>query len=223
MGKIKKSVLTRLSLAVGFTVFGVVQAIFAHYAAYFPGDLQVARLIQSIHNPVFLGLMTNLSRTFTGWPAIVLIVACAAFAWRRLGWPEAAAVVVAGLSSFLLVGVIKPLVGRPRPSGNLVDILLATDGLSFPSGHTFFAVMLLGIVAFFGMRNVNTQPFRLIWLGVTVVLIMLVGCSRVYLGAHWGSDVVGSLFFAGASLTLLTVVYDSGLGWLECHRLLNRA
>lgn len=120
---------------------------------------------------------------------LVLGTVLAAVAWRRCR-AVGVAVLVAMLSRPLLEFTLKALVGRDRPDfQRLVD----GTGHSFPSGHVMAAVALWGLVPL--VLTLYTRNRR-VWWGSVIgsgVLIVAIGASRVYLGVHWFSDVIGGL------------------------------
>lgn len=147
----------------------------------------------------------------------------AALAVTSLGGWIAALVMMAGLTVFLLVrgrrvdafvvllsGVpllfgllLKELVGRARP-----DLWLTgpePSGLSFPSGHATFAIIFGGILIVLAEEAVSPAPARRAIQLFLILLILAIGASRVYLGVHWPSDVVGGYLFGGVAL--LGLVY----------------
>ena len=129
--------------------------------------------------------------SFLGSTRAVLSLGCllAALAWRRC---RAVGVVVllAMLSRPLLEFTLKASVGRDRPDlARLVD----GNGPSFPSGHVMAAVALWGLVPL--VVALYTRNRRVWWATVagSGALILAIGASRIYLGVHWFSDVVGGL------------------------------
>jgi len=113
----------------------------------------------------------------------------------RRHWLALAAWATTVLLSELLIGPTKVLVDRPRPPGSLI----ATSGLSYPSGHAIAsAVTAIGVV-----MALTSGRRRLYWMVVAAALAALVALSRTYLSAHWLSDVVGgSLLGAGLALAV---------------------
>ena len=101
-----------------------------------------------------------------------------------------AAMVIGGLCVVGLGHGLKIIVDRPRPEYQFVDSL--QSGLSFPSGHSLLAVILGGVLIYLVGRWVKPLLLRrAIQTGLILVVIGM-GASRVYLGAHWPSDVIGS-------------------------------
>ncbi|MDT4923016.1 MAG: hypothetical protein QOG01_729 [Pseudonocardiales bacterium] len=107
---------------------------------------------------------------------------------------QLAAFVLAVISSEALIGTLKAAYTRDRPPGSLI----ATSGASFPSGHAIAgAVTAVGLV----LVLLPAGPARWKWEARAVVFSFVMALSRVYLRAHWLSDVVaGALLGAGLAL-----------------------
>ena len=103
------------------------------------------------------------------------------------GFPEVMrAVGVQGIINTL----VKTMVGRPRPSSDLVEVLREVSGNSFPSGHVMFYTVFFGLIFFLALTRLPRTLLRWIVLLVSGGLVVLIGPSRIFLGAHWLSDVV---------------------------------
>ena len=126
--------------------------------------------------------------------------------WRRQPYWLTAMV----LSVFGGMGVnklLKFVVHRARPHFN--DPILSLTSYSFPSGHTMMATVLYGVLAAFLISKTPRWPWRVLIVAVAGCLILLVGFSRIYLGAHYLSDVLAALAEGLAWLSLcLTAVYS---------------
>lgn len=129
---------------------------------------------------------------------IPLGVAVGGYVWlRRRGWHLLAMLTTAFLGAAGLYDIVKPAVGRSRPPAAL-QVGGPDEGWAFPSGHATQSI------AFYGMLAVVLiacyAPRRLLLAGGAALLILVLGASRLYLGVHWLTDVLGG--------------YALGLAWL---------
>jgi undecaprenyl-diphosphatase len=177
-------------------------SVFAYYNDRFPGDLWLARNIQSMSSDFLTSIMQGISFIFDSWFSYIMVVIISLLVWWRTGWKEAVLVVVGGILS-ATGALFKAIIDRPRPSPDLVMIFSESDRSSFPSGHSFFAMMVFGLVAYFAVTRLRNGILRTSILLAVAVLILLLGISRIYLGAHWPSDVVGGYLYGGIFLTML--------------------
>ena len=120
------------------------------------------------------------------------------------------AVMLAGisLSSFLLRTVLQHLVNRPRPSPLLVRVKKKAHSKSFPSGHVIASLSFWGWLFSLGMMSSKgMRPWQKATLTIPALIIVLVGPSRIYLGDHWASDVLGGYLLGGGLLGLSLRLY----------------
>jgi undecaprenyl-diphosphatase len=129
---------------------------------------------------------------YVNWPLRVAVIVL--LAWRRM-WVQLLAFVLAVVTSEVVLGLMKTGFARPRPP----DPLFATTGYSFPSGHAVAAVVTaVGIV----IVLLPPGPARTRWEIRAIAFVLLMAMSRVYLNAHWLSDVVEGILI-GTALALL--------------------
>jgi undecaprenyl-diphosphatase len=107
----------------------------------------------------------------------------------------------------LMNSLLKILIARPRPSDDLVQILAQFRHKSFPSGHVSFFIELFGFLFFLTYVLLKPKPLRRVSFVVLGALISMVGVSRVYMGAHWPSDVAGAYLSGGMWLLLMIEIY----------------
>jgi membrane-associated phospholipid phosphatase len=186
----------------GLTALATVLCICAHWEPRFPGDLRLTLLIQSVESRPLDFIMEWVTHLTAGWPAAVLIVIAGITVWRCLGKLEAGLVLMTGLG-FPIYSALKLAVNRPRPTSDLVRVFEVEAGKSFPSGHAFFAIVFWGLLAYFVFTYLQKRGLRAMTLSGLLMIILLIGASRVYLGAHWPSDVLGGYVVGGVFLTIL--------------------
>jgi len=103
------------------------------------------------------------------------------------------------LSSLGLMFLLKGLFERPRPS---VPLLFHAEGLSFPSGHALMSVTFYGLLAYMIFKGVKNEPLKWTLIGLLIILIFIIGGSRVYLRVHFATDVI-----AGYCIGFLWLVF----------------
>jgi undecaprenyl-diphosphatase len=158
-------------------------------------DDQLRSLVNGIASPRLTDLMVFAS--VWGAPrrlailAVVAVVVFLARSWRR----GAVLVVVTLLGAALLDGGLKLLFGRTRPVA-FYEIYPSPESFSFPSGHALFAMAFFGGLAVLLWGRLAHVALRVAVVLLALVLILLIGFSRIYLGVHYPTDVVGG-FAAG--------------------------
>ena len=93
---------------------------------------------------------------------------------------------------------------RERP---VIHRILEANGYSFPSGHTMMAFSLYVIIAYIAWRNVETRLGKFLLILFAAFMTIMIGTSRIYLGVHFPSDVVGGLMASGFLVTIAVTVY----------------
>lgn len=158
----------------------------------FPGSLHALMIvITSIGSPpVCLALL------------IVALVYAYLNKNKRLLRPEIILLLTTPLAS-----ILKELTKRVRPDSVYVDKMIFKT-YSFPSGHAYLSLLIYGFFTYLAWKYIKTS---LKWpaIGVLIVLIFLVGLSRIYLGAHFPSDVFGGWVLAAVVL-FLVIKYGRG-------------
>jgi undecaprenyl-diphosphatase len=117
-----------------------------------------------------------------------LVLVTLVWALRRRRWIDAAALVAGAALSFAAVHIAKAAYDRPRPTLALVD----TIGASYPSGHAAYSVAMIACATILVRAGVG-WALRSAVLTVALVLVAFVALSRVYLRAHFLTDVIGGV------------------------------
>lgn len=131
--------------------------------------------------------------------AIVAVVVSGWLAWRRR-WPEAVLVGLTTAGAGLLVPLLKNLVDRPRPP--VTDRLMVETSWSYPSGHSLGATAVVGALTLVAVVSVSRWFVRVALVACGVLLIAVIGFSRIYLGVHWPSDVLAGWLVGGLWLAV---------------------
>jgi undecaprenyl-diphosphatase len=138
---------------------------------------------------IFLG---HYSRTILIGIALVFFLALYLKKRRK----ESLVLFVSLLLGALLETLIKEIVQRSRP----VIQLVSETSYGFPSGHSVFAVILFSLLIYFYKERIKSKFFRIFFISLNVLLILLVGFSRIYINVHWLTDVIGGLVLGLAIL-----------------------
>jgi membrane-associated phospholipid phosphatase len=154
--------------------------------------------------------------TFLG-NATTMTVLCvgAAMVLARTGRPKAALFSMLTLLGLPLNLLLKLIVHRPRPSASLVRILFPEPGPSFPSGHAMGSVIVYGFLAYLAWTFIRDIHRRRFWTAVLAITPIGISLSRIYIGVHWFSDIIGAWIFGLVVLLIFADLYKF-VGAKEC-------
>ncbi len=176
-----------------------------------PGDECVLVAVQGWRSPALDVVFRAL--TYLGWypvaVALTLVAMVLLLAQRRRVDALLLGIIV---SSALLTHPLKALLGRPRPDYAIIEPI--PHGMGFPSGHATFAILMGGMVIYLAWRYTASTRVRWGMAAGLALLILGVGLSRVYLGVHWPSDVLGGYLFGGTVLLVAVWLRD----WVTVRR-----
>jgi membrane-associated phospholipid phosphatase len=205
-----------IAVWVALVAVGSLLAFAARGAGPLPGDLLLTRLLQGLPPPDSTAgsLLSHLGNA-------VWFLLGAALAVTLLGrrWLAALLVFLASLTAVLMSVVLKLIVARPRPSTELVQIYDPSESYSFPSTTAFFSVVLLGVIVYLIWRTQPPRPVLIVALGASSLSVLAIGLSRVYVGEHWETDILGGWLFGGAWLLVLVVAHCR---WTSRHANLHK-
>ncbi len=152
-----------------------------------PGDRTAIDVVDGIRAAWLTDVAEVVTALGSTWcTTIVAVVAGGALALRGR-WMEVAVLFAAMVIAHIAIPALKEIVDRPRPEGSLVD----TQGSAYPSGHAAYSVMYTWRALTITLRVRRGLTYASAVMVAGVLLTVAIGLSRVYLGAHYFSDVAG--------------------------------
>lgn len=192
-------------LAIGFVVSFAALGGFLLLARVVAGegverfDVGVLRWVQDHQAPWLDGVALVGTALGSGIAAYIVLGAAAVLFWRSRHHLSALLLLVTLVGARALIGLLKTFYDRPRPGlfGDQIEALGMTfdypESASFPSGHAITAVAVFGTLAYLVARVEAAPRLRRLTLGAALVLIGVIGFSRVYFAVHFPSDVIAGM------------------------------
>lgn len=187
--------LALLTCAVCALVFGLLALwVSDQQVRYF--DLRIITAVQQLESPAMTRIMEFFTTIGSEVPVIIILVIAMFVLYRVLGHRrELLFLAIAVLGSVLLNTVLKMLFRRERPE---INRIIEANGYSFPSGHSMTAFTMYVALTFLIWKHVPSRLGRILFVAVSTLLIVTIGISRIYLGVHYPSDVLGGYFMSGS-------------------------
>jgi len=191
-------------ISIGFLALSV-------FIAHFPTSLldeHFSEKIQSYQSPTLSIVMEQIS-WFGYFPGSIIMVVVATLAFLVFKYKREALFMLFTALAGLVSTVFKIMVNRPRPSEPLVHVFKKAAQQSFPSGHVLFYVVYFGMLTLL-MIQLKEIPkiIRVIVSVISLFLIFTIPFSRIYLGAHWFTDVLGGALLGVVCLYILSYFYE---------------
>lgn len=176
-------------------------------------DLAVIHYVQGLET----SSLTIVMKIFTwiGSGYIVSIIALIGFLFlyrKQKNRGQAFLLVSVVLGTMLLNHLLKLYFKRERPE---IHRLIEIGGFSFPSGHSMMAFSLYAIIAYITWHHTKTMTGKTLLLIFSIIMIVMIGVSRIYLGVHYPSDVVGGYAASTLLVTIAIIVYHYARKRLE--------
>lgn len=168
------------------------------------GDLSVGRWIQRLHSApldvvAWIGNFIGEGKIVFTAAVAMMLYAFSLRLWRDLRF--LLLLVVLRLASL----VQKDLFESPRPTSDQLRLAEAYEHFGFPSGHAMSATILAGAFIVLALRRVQAPTARRVAVAACLLIPVMTGFARVYVGAHWPSDVLGGYLW-GAAIVVLAVI-----------------
>ena len=164
-------------------------------------DLKLAQWLRSSHGPAWTDALMTITHMHAPAGIALLAAGMAAYLYLKRDHYWLLAVVLTMPAGMVLNVMLKLYFARQRPEFDEPLLHLAT--YSFPSGHAAYSTMLYGLLAAYVAHRVDRWRWRLASVLMCAAIIVLIAFSRLYLGAHYLTDVVAGVLEAVAWLALV--------------------
>jgi membrane-associated phospholipid phosphatase len=187
---------------------------FAQRTEFFPGDMSITAGLQNQRNRWIRRFFFVISEIgFPKWTVPITISVSAIF-WALRFRLESLFILLTSSATLLNV-LVKRVVKRPRPTKELVTVVRVINEPSFPSGHIMYYTNFYGLLIYLLTTNWRSGKLRNILIGICTLLITTIGPSRIYLGAHWPSDVLAGYLYGGLWFAGLMSFYLRVKAWIH--------
>lgn len=199
--KISKYLMLSLMFLIAFILIAVNVKFNTAFALY---DLKLYNYVHSLCNEKTLNtaiFITNFGREYLSilFPTILITLLFKKY------FKEALLVILSNTGDALNI-LLKILFARPRLNTGIYTVIFS--GYSFPSGHTVASVCFYGILIYLSSVYIRRTWLKFLINLISVLIILTVGFTRVYIGAHYPSDVIGGYCFALFWLFICIYIYE---------------
>jgi membrane-associated phospholipid phosphatase len=192
----------------------VMLSYFAKFTDLFPGDMTITAQLQKRRWPWLRNFFYAVSEIgFPKW-AVPQTIGLATVFWMLRFRVEAFFILLTS-SATLLNALVKRLIKRPRPTQELVTVVRVINEPSFPSGHVMYYTNFYGLLIYLLSANWRSGKLRNALIAACTMLIASIGPSRVYLGAHWPSDVMAGYLYGSMWFIGLMTIYLRVKAWIH--------
>jgi undecaprenyl-diphosphatase len=140
----------------------------------------------------FMKLITSIGNTI---PVLIILL----IIMINLNYKNRTILGTSMIITLIINQLIKYSIRRPRPP--IEERLISQGGYSFPSGHSMMSMCLYGVIIYLVSQNIKDKKIRHLVISILVLLVLLIGLSRIYLRVHYPSDVL-----AGFLLTIFILI-----------------
>lgn len=168
-------------------------------------DKLIVQKIELLRTPLLDKFFLFFTNFASGYFIITIFLILAIFLFYLKRKKAMVAVFLTLVGSAIFIYLLKLIFGRERPFG----CLNGRDCFSFPSGHATIAFYFYGMLLYLLIRFLKLKRKMIIILDlIFVFLILLVGLSRIYLGYHYPTDIMGGFFLGGTFLLIAAILID---------------
>ena len=168
-------------------------------------DTTISNLIYKIRSnelDIFMKQITKFANTST---IIAFIIITIIILIKKVKNKKIAQLFLISITTNVILNqLMKFIVRRPRPINKLIEI----NGYSFPSGHAMISMMFYGFLIYLYYRLIKNEKLKIILITTHIILIILIGLSRIYLNVHYFSDVITGFLMSILHLFLIISIIN---------------
>lgn len=196
-----------LALSAGIFALAIAEGLWATSFGTNPSEIGIDISLASERDPLLTAISLGIHYFLGPIGAVIIIAVVGAYLYFKQKNTARAAMFISVVTvGWLASASGKILVGRPRPPAEITHALILEGGHdSFPSGHTAFATSLAIATVLVLARTRKQRQWTAL---IAVLFIALVGFSRLYLGVHYPSDVIGSILITCTAILAWTVLWN---------------
>lgn len=187
-------------LMLGLIGFTAIFFIFAASFETFFGDNLIMKKIHRYESQNLDWIANGMSEMGTPTVVIAVIIVSTIVLWI-MHKKRYSIMCILLVLPYLSTAITKNLIARSRP--DLYSSPSIFDGFGFPSGHATAAMLVLGFFIYLAQSLVSGLRLKFAIQVVLILLILVIGLSRIYLTAHWPSDIIGGFLYGGISLWII--------------------
>lgn len=187
----------------------LILSILASGPSVLPGDVTVTRWVQ--HAPAgSVGTLLRIMNVIGETPVMLTIGSILAYLCWRQRRLDAMLLIAAASMARIANPLLKAIFESPRPTADRVQVDVTASGWGFPSGHVMGMTLLVGAVVCLAWDRWPHRLARIATISSATLILLASGAGRIYVAAHWPSDVLGAYLYGGFGA--------AGLVWCWRHR-----
>lgn len=187
----------------GIGFVAIAQAINTDSVKYF--DLPIIQFVQGMETPFLTSLLTTFTWIGSGFGVTPITLGiCFVLFFKYNERQQSILFAFSIVSTILLNEGLKRVFTRSRPD---LYKLMEAGGFSFPSGHTMMAVSLYAMIVYVTWPHTKNGRQRFLLVATASLFAFLIMVSRIYVGVHYPSDIMGGIFMSAFWLTLVLTIF----------------
>lgn len=194
------------------TLTFIIVSLLSALTPFFKLDLQISEQIQKINIKSVTLFMETVSY-LGNYPTMLLVVTVTTI-WMFFKGLKTEAVIgsLSAAGSALSGMLLKVLAGRSRPDSDLINVRVWLSDNSYPSNHVLVFTVFFGFLIYVVEEKIKSPITRAVTIFILLSIIISIGLSRIYLGVHWASDVLGGYLLGLIWLVFIIKLYNSRNG-----------